>query len=108
MRPAASASGTVSAPTTGCTRSVTSASAASTLNSVPPSAKQSSLSCAMGLMHPTEDEIGNGHDIGKGQHWQRRRQCCVGGDRDDMRIVGIEERFSGPGPVHFKLLMSSA
>src|SRR3546814_9686820 len=95
MRPAAALSGTVSIPATGTTRSASRASAASVRISLPPAAKQSSLSCAMALrlawLAPQkaamgDDEIGDRrHVVEIEQRHGEAGQLRVARHRDDMR-----------------------
>ncbi len=54
-------------------------------------------------------KIGDALDVVEIDHGNAgRRQRLVGGNRDDRRVVGMEQRLADRGPVHFELGMALA
>src|SRR5260370_37465750 len=52
-----------------------------------------------------EHEAGDRRGIGEREQWERRGERLIRGDRDDVRVVGIEQRLAEGWPVNFKLWM---
>src|SRR6185312_15630128 len=108
MRPTASFSGTRSASVTSESFSFSSASAAADDISSPPKAKQSSLSCATVRYRDVEmsnDEIGDRADIVERETGQLAQpgDRQIGGDGDDIAILGREQRLADRGAIDFEL-----
>src|SRR5579864_283550 len=112
MRPRAAASETRSRSGNATVRSPMSRNASAPLSSSPPKAKQSSLSCAISVLHlggMRQYQLGNPRNVAhveaghrKAVHWY------VGDDGDHRRVLAAEQRLPEGRAMHLELRMRMA